>query len=331
MIYVKELKLISNPVIYFDCEDFVSKYREGKLKLYVSHIKVITPKSLIMIIPGIVNLQLVSDNWNDIRKLFELINYGQLSCSTIYSTGVLSPNYEAELQQDFDVIESELDTDLTLSYEQLCTKYRGHIVNPYLKYEPEVSAISGLSYRNDKITVTGINYANAVDFKNTLIDTYEVEDKEEMGNMNSYVSDIMWNKDINKILINENEGVVSVIGVKQDITLYRCTQSNKVVTMSKTIEGDTFDRYIGSAFALGYFFYGSKTQFNKHLKEFYGCAPQELDKCALIDMYTKFGGKANFEKYIDTNAKYVIKEKKDLKKDKKVAPKKKPKSKKDKE
>ena len=147
------------------------------------------------------------------------------------------------------------------------------------------------------------------------------EEKEDMSN----IANKLDNEKVNRILVNEKEGIVTVVGEKTKYVIVYGTQREKVVTMSKIVKGDKFNKYIGSAFALGYWHFGSKTKFNKHLQEFYGCAPQDMENCALMDMYNKYGGKAKFEKFVDDNAKYVIKE------EKKPTPKKKPKSKKDKE
>ena len=74
--------------------------------------------------------------------------------------------------------------------------------------------------------------------------------------------------------------------------------SNKEI-YSTTCNEKKQDKYVGCAIVYGYSRFGSKTKFNKHLKEFYGCDHKDLEKYAIIYAYTQFGGKENFEKYIN--------------------------------
>lgn len=74
--------------------------------------------------------------------------------------------------------------------------------------------------------------------------------------------------------------------------------SNKEVYKT-TCQEKKADKYIGCAIVNGYYAYGSKIQFNKHLKDFYGCNEKTIEQYALIDAYQRFGGKENFEKFVD--------------------------------
>ena len=74
--------------------------------------------------------------------------------------------------------------------------------------------------------------------------------------------------------------------------------SNKEI-YSTTCKEKKQDKYIGCAIVSGCAYYGSKNKFNKHLKEFYGSDGKDTEKYALIDAYARFGGKPNFEKYVD--------------------------------
>ena len=97
-------------------------------------------------------------------------------------------------------------------------------------------------------------------------------------------------------VIPKEEKLVNVFYIKGKTTYYKFSNLKIYDT---TCKEKKVDKYIGCSLVEGYHRYGSKTQYNKHLKEFYGCAPQEIERCSLIDAYTRFGGKANFEKFVN--------------------------------
>ena len=74
--------------------------------------------------------------------------------------------------------------------------------------------------------------------------------------------------------------------------------SNKEIYKT-TCQEKKMDKYIGCAIVNGYYAYGSKIKFNNHLKDFYGCNEKNIEQYALIDAYSRFGGKENFEKFVD--------------------------------
>lgn len=88
----------------------------------------------------------------------------------------------------------------------------------------------------------------------------------------------------------------NIFYVKGNETFFKV--SNKE-TYSTTCKEKKQDNYVGCAIVYGYHRFGSKTKFNKHLKEFYGCSPKEIEKYAIIDAYTQFGGKEEFEKFVN--------------------------------
>lgn len=94
----------------------------------------------------------------------------------------------------------------------------------------------------------------------------------------------------------KEEKQVNVFYIKDKKTYYKFSNLKVYET---TCNEEKVDKYIGCSIVEGYHRYGSKTKYNKHLKEFYGCAPQEIERCSLIDAYTRFGGKVNFEKFVD--------------------------------
>ncbi len=88
----------------------------------------------------------------------------------------------------------------------------------------------------------------------------------------------------------------NIFYVQGNDTYYKV--SNKEVYKT-TCNEKKFDKYVGCAIVNGYYHYGSKTQFNKHLKDFYGCDEKNIEQYALIDAYSRFGGKETFEKFVD--------------------------------
>ena len=80
------------------------------------------------------------------------------------------------------------------------------------------------------------------------------------------------------------------------------------------MKGDKFDLYVGASFALGYANYGSKTQYNKVLGVNGG---ENMGIASLVNAYTRFGGKKEFEEYV--NEINVTKEKVVAKKENVVA------------
>ena len=88
----------------------------------------------------------------------------------------------------------------------------------------------------------------------------------------------------------------NIFYVKGNETFYKV--SNKE-TYSTTCKEKKQDNYVGCAIVYGYARFGSKTKFNKHLKEFYGSNGKDTEKYAIIDAYTYFGGKEKFEKFVN--------------------------------
>lgn len=97
-------------------------------------------------------------------------------------------------------------------------------------------------------------------------------------------------------VIPKEEKLVNVFYQKGKITYYKYSNLKEYSVECKEKKND---KYIGCSIVEGYFRYGSKTQYNKYLKEFYGCDAKEIERYSLIDAYTRFGGKANFEKFVD--------------------------------
>ena len=88
----------------------------------------------------------------------------------------------------------------------------------------------------------------------------------------------------------------NIFYVKGKETYYKAPNGE---TYSTTCKEKKQDNYVGCAIVYGYYKYGSRTKFNTHLKDFYGCSEKEIDKFAVIDTYQSFGGKVNFEKFVD--------------------------------
>lgn len=98
-------------------------------------------------------------------------------------------------------------------------------------------------------------------------------------------------------LFPQEEKFIGVFYQKDKITYYK--YSNKK-TYETTCNEKNYNKYIGCSITEGYARYGSKTKYNKHLKEFYGCSHENLETYSLIDAYTRFGGKEKFEKFVDS-------------------------------
>jgi len=71
-------------------------------------------------------------------------------------------------------------------------------------------------------------------------------------------------KEIKQLVINEEEGIVTAIANNAG---YHHHGDFKTVTMAKTSKDDEFDKYVGAALAIAYQLFGSKTQFKKYVDE----------------------------------------------------------------
>lgn len=83
--------------------------------------------------------------------------------------------------------------------------------------------------------------------------------------------------------------------VKGDTIMYKAPNGK---TYETTCKGDKFNVYVGCAITYGIYTYGSKTQFQKHLKAIYGTTENTFDTYALFDVYNQFGGKDKFEEFV---------------------------------
>jgi len=97
-------------------------------------------------------------------------------------------------------------------------------------------------------------------------------------------------------LFPQEEKLVCVFYQKKNTTYFKYSNLKEYSVECKEKKND---KYIGCSIVEGYFEYGSKTRYNKHLKEFYGCDAKDIEKYSLIDAYARFGGKEKFEKYVD--------------------------------
>ena len=98
-------------------------------------------------------------------------------------------------------------------------------------------------------------------------------------------------------VIPKEEKLVNVFYQKGNTTYYKYSNLKEYSVECKEKKND---KYIGCSLVEGYFRYGSKTQYHKYLKEFYGCNTKDIERYSLIDAYARFGGKANFEKFVDS-------------------------------
>lgn len=67
-------------------------------------------------------------------------------------------------------------------------------------------------------------------------------------------------------------------------------------------DGDTFDKYIGASLVLGRAKYGNQKNFAKAVTEWanqFGIVQEPFEKLALTFNYFQYGGKENFETFVD--------------------------------
>ena len=67
-------------------------------------------------------------------------------------------------------------------------------------------------------------------------------------------------------------------------------------------EGDTFDKYVGASLVLGRAKYGNSKKFKKAVNEWanqFGIVQEPFEKLALTFNYFQYGGKENFETFVD--------------------------------
>ena len=75
------------------------------------------------------------------------------------------------------------------------------------------------------------------------------------------------NKDLTQIIIDEDRKTVTAIAEERtSFAKAFGLDPRKRVTVSKASENDEFDKYVGTALALVYQFFGSKEEFHKFVR-----------------------------------------------------------------
>ena len=93
---------------------------------------------------------------------------------------------------------------------------------------------------------------------------------------------------------------VLVILEEQKKVIYRNEKGREYKATCQ--EGDTFDKYVGASLVLGRAKYGNQKKFAKAVKNWgnqFGMNLEPFEKMALVFNYFQYGGKENFENFVN--------------------------------